>query len=111
MMRGSSVLMMVPNPGVPYVRLRPVEPARRLGGDRPALMLLVRLKASARNSSVYPSRIVTTREAAISNCQNAGAFTLLRPRLPKVPAAGAENAAGLIQQLGFGLAHNEFDAI
>src|SRR5438067_458785 len=73
-------------------------------------MLFVKLKASARNSSVYPSRSVTTREAAISNCQKDGALILLRPRLPNVPGAGDANAKGLIQQFGFGLSHSEFGA-
>ncbi len=32
---------------------------------------------------------------------------LLRPTLPNVPGAGAENDPGLIQQVGLGLAHSE----
>src|SRR5579864_2610212 len=105
-MRGSSELVTVPNPGVPKVRLTPEAPACRLGGEIPARWLLVRLKASPRTSSVYPSRILNTRDSAMSNCQNIGPLMASRLRLPKVPGAGLANAFGLIQQFGVGFAHN-----
>src|ERR1035438_8060686 len=43
---------------------------------------------------------VTNFERPRSSCDIPGARNAFRPKLPNVPAAGTENAAGLIQLLG-----------
>src|ERR1700730_5420624 len=109
-MRGSCELVICPKVGVPRVRPRPDAPACKLGNEIPGRMLLVTLKASARNSSAPRSRMRNSLENAVSNCQNPGPGILLRPVVLNVPKAGEVKAAGLIQQLGAGpgLAHNGF---
>src|SRR5258706_9637565 len=102
MIRGSSALVTVPNVGVPTVKPSPDAPACNEGSEMPGRMLLVTLKASARNSSVPISRMRNSRETAVSNCQNAAPGMFIRPIGLSVPIAGVANAAGLIQQLGAG---------
>src|SRR5690349_1195883 len=59
------------------------------------LNLLVRLNASARNSTRCISRIWNVLESDRSNCQKPGPFTLPNPAFPNVPNAGCANAAAL----------------
>src|SRR5271157_4828391 len=105
-MRGSSAVVMLPNVAVPNVvpmpeppAAKPVEPGAE---GMPARKLLVRLKASARNSTVCFSRMRIDLAIARSICQNAGPGMLFLPTPLNVPSAGVAKAAGLIQQLGGG---------
>jgi hypothetical protein len=111
MMRGSSAVSTWPNVGVPKVRLRPEPPTAVLGGATPARKLLLMLKASARTSNLYPSRIANSRDSDMSTWKKAGPGMLLRPKALSVPGAGVVKAFGLIQQCGPGLAHSGFDSI
>src|SRR5580698_231894 len=106
-MRGSRSLVNVPKVEVPKVVLRPDPPADRLGSGIPARTLLLRLKASARNSKFCLSVILNSLPAATSIWKNIGPGTLSLPMGLKVPGATnfEENARGLIQQVGLGFAH------
>src|ERR1700722_16112879 len=110
MILGSGALGIWPKVGVPNVVLTPEAPAVRAGSEIPARKLLVRLKASARTSNLYASRIGNSRESAISSPKKCGPGILLRPKPLSVPGAGVVKAFGLIQQLGLGLAHNGSDS-
>src|SRR5208337_3756094 len=109
--RGSSALVIWPKVDVPNVVLTPDWPASKLGGEMPARKLLVMLKASARISNRYPSRIENSLESDMSNWKKLGPGMLLRPNGLSVPGAGSANAFGLIQQVGPGFAHSGFASI
>src|SRR5580704_4929219 len=64
---GSSALVTWPKVGVPKMVLTPETPAVRAGSGTPARKLLLRLKASARNSTRYLSTIGNSLETAISS--------------------------------------------
>src|SRR6266478_2694072 len=59
------------------------------------LKLLVTLNASARNSSLFISRIWNVLETERSNCHEPGPFMLPVPAFPNVPNPGDANAAEL----------------
>src|SRR5579862_6768327 len=88
MILGSSALVIWPKVGVPKVVLTPEAPAARLGREIPARKLLVTLKASARNCSVYRSRIANSRWTDVSMLKNEGPGILSRPVALSVPRGG-----------------------
>src|ERR1051326_3847267 len=57
--------------------------------------LLVRLNASARNSTRWASFTLKFLDSARSNCHVAGPRMAPCPRLPRVPGRGGANAFGL----------------
>ena len=59
------------------------------------LKLLVTLNASARNSSLFISRIWKALERERSNCHEPSPFMLPEPTFPNVPNPGDANAAEL----------------
>ena len=59
------------------------------------LKLLVTLNASARNSSLFISRIWNVLERERSNCHEPGPFMLPMPTFPNVPNVGDANAVEL----------------
>src|ERR1700686_2348939 len=60
----------------------------------PGWKLLVTLNPSKRTSIFCCSRMANSRDNAVSHSQKPGPRIELWPRFPKVPRAGAPNAAG-----------------